>query len=98
MEDKILIVIIASGATIVGALIAAIFSHFISRRSEVLKIRLSAAEFLRHKIDALEKGKEGLFEMGPRKEITFEMAVESMKTASSALLRAGHYLLVKAAA
>jgi len=100
MNDKFMIAIIAAGSSILGVVVSSTVSFLLGMRSEKQKVAVSSAEYLRHKIQALEKCREHLFIDGKRVDLKKEskpdalarIAEESLDRGSSTVLRVAHYL------
>ena len=60
MNDKFMIAIIAAGSSILGVVVSTTVSFLLGMRSEKQKVAVSSAEYLPHKIQALEKCREHL--------------------------------------
>ena len=105
MDEKLLVAMIAAGSSMVGVVVSSAISFFLGRRAERQKSRFSAAEYIQHKIESLERCREHLFTEGQTFQVTkktmadalAKVAEQSLKSGTSVFLRAAHYLPVAVA-
>jgi len=103
MNDKLLIALIAAGSSLLGVSVSSAISYILSTRTERVKSRHAAADFLRHKIDVLEKLKYDLIEFGTKKHsiakvkenVAAEVAAaleDTFNACSRIIYKGGHFL------
>jgi len=105
MDDKILIALVAAGASILGALVSSLVSFLVGRSSARSNASMALADYLAKKISLFETYKSKLTEEGakmPEKEQNGKLDPSSaiaqafdssFKTFSSVLEQIAHYLI-----